>query len=122
MGVAVLGLLSGGLPPSLTCLEEVGKSTIDTTGSSPLLRLEPDGWLPGSAACAPDKLEVAMAAAGSTAVAEPAAAVAIAMAGGAEGVGRVFSTEGDREGRGDLKTAIPKAGIALLPEIGHSKL
>lgn len=121
-GGAVLGPCSGELPSSLTCLEDAGRSTPDTVGSSSLLRLEPDGWLPAAIACAPDRLAVAMAAAGSTAVAEPAAAVAVAVAGGAEGGGRLCSRDGDREGGGDLKTAMPNAGMAALPEVNYSKL
>lgn len=58
----------------------------------------------------------AAVAAGSTAVAAAAAAAA------ATGASRLWSAEGDREGGGDLKTAIPKAGNAAPPEDNQCEL
>lgn len=60
----------------------------------------------------PHAAAAAAAAAGFTAVAGAAAAVAGEVTAGG---GWFLSAEGDREGGGDLKTAMPKAGNAARP-------
>lgn len=81
-----------------------------------LLRLDPDGWTPR-----PSTSEVPAEgpATGSTAEAGAAAAVAAVATSGASWV---WSAEGDREGGGDLKTAIPKAGNAGPPRDSQHRL
>ena len=98
--------------PCLICFEEEGISTSRVPAPPSLLRLDPDGCKPSPAASAVPPEGPHAAAAAQAAGAPGFRAVAGEVTSGA---GWFLSAEGDREGGGDLKTAMPKAGNAAPP-------